>query len=177
MTVPVCPRHTSTGTLTKRDKDGIRTERRAKFRSLGKEFMKSINKLVEQIDSTHVHFIRTLKTNKPMTPGYFQPDYVIPQLQDQGLLALCDLLKAGFPSRIEYGELVERFSPKMPVRVAAAAHASCDHAVRRSPFSQTHLGGRGSFRLRSTHLAWITRATSTQSSGRTACRSPTTSAA
>eukprot|EP01052_Picozoa_sp_SAG31_P009164 SAG31_NODE_476_length_15154_cov_24.796878_18_plen_178_part_01 len=106
------------GTLTHRDKKtGERTSRRAKFKSLGKVFMRSIQELVHQIDSTQVHFIRTLKTNKPMRPGYYQPDYVIPQLQDQGLLALCDLLKAGFPSRIEYGELVERFSPKMPPEI------------------------------------------------------------
>ena len=106
------------GTLTHRDKQtGKRLDRRAKFKSLGKVFMKSIQELVAQIDSTQVHFVRTLKTNKPMRPGYFQPDYVIPQLQDQGLLALCDLLKAGFPSRIEYGELVERFSPKMPTEI------------------------------------------------------------
>jgi myosin heavy subunit len=97
--------HTSSGTLTKLDKEGNRTTQRAKFRSLGKEFMKSIHKLTDQIDSTHVHFVRTLKTNKPMKPGYYQPDYVIPQLRDQGLLALCDLLKAGFPSRIDYGAL------------------------------------------------------------------------
>ena len=62
--------------------------------------MASIEKLTEQIDSTHVHFVRTIKTNAAMKPGYYQPDYVIGQLRDQGLFSLCDLLKAGYPTRI-----------------------------------------------------------------------------
>ena len=39
------------------------------------------------------------------------------QLRDQGLLSLCDLLKAGFPTRIGYAELQERFAPKMPQEI------------------------------------------------------------
>jgi myosin heavy subunit len=43
-----------------------------------------------------------------MTAGVYQPDYVIAQLRDQGLLSLCDLLKAGYPTRIAYEELRSR---------------------------------------------------------------------
>ena len=49
---------------------------RKKFQGLGKKFMKSINALTEKIDSTKVHFIRAIKTNAPMRPGFYQPDYV-----------------------------------------------------------------------------------------------------
>jgi myosin heavy subunit len=100
------------GTFTTTTASGQKV--RKKFQGLGKAFMKSINKLTEKIDSTKVHFIRAIKTNAPMKPGFYQPDYVIMQLRDQGLLSLCDLLKAGYPTRIGYGELQERFAPKMP---------------------------------------------------------------
>lgn len=90
---------------------------RKKFQGLGKAFMKSINALTEKIDSTKVHFIRAIKTNAPMKAGFYQPDYVIMQLRDQGLLSLCDLLKAGYPTRIGYEELQERFRPKMPAAI------------------------------------------------------------
>jgi myosin-5 len=103
------------GTLTTTTATGQKIHKQ--FMGLGKAFMKSINALTVQIDSTHVHFIRTLKTNAAMKPGYYQPDYVIAQLRDQGLLALCDLLKAGYPTRIGYGELQERFAVKMPAEI------------------------------------------------------------
>lgn len=100
------------GTFTTTTASGQKV--RKNFQGLGKAFMKSINQLTEKIDSTKVHFIRAIKTNAPMKPGFYQPDYVIMQLRDQGLLSLCDLLKVGYPTRIGYQELQERFAPKMP---------------------------------------------------------------
>jgi len=92
---------------------------RKKFQGLGDRFMKQINTLCTQIDQTRVHFIRTIKTNALMKPGRYEPDYVISQLTCSGMFACCELLKAGYPTRIDFGELAARFRPMMPDSINA----------------------------------------------------------
>merc|ERR1719473_1025339 len=64
-----------------------------------------------ELDQTRCNFIRCIKPNASMQPGLFEPLYSVTQLRHTGLLQCCELLKHGYPTRIAYSEVCDRYRP------------------------------------------------------------------
>ncbi|EOD06811.1 hypothetical protein EMIHUDRAFT_106740 [Emiliania huxleyi CCMP1516] len=74
----------------------------------------AMSALVAELDSTRCNFVRCIKPNPAMAAGVFDAPYTVTQLRHTGMLQCCELLKHGFPTRISYTEVVERYAPHLP---------------------------------------------------------------
>ncbi|KOO25227.1 myosin-like protein [Chrysochromulina tobinii] len=81
------------------------------FQSVGLTFVRQMGCLVSELDATRCNFIRCLKPNAQMAPRVFDNTYSLTQLRHTGLLQCCELLKHGYPTRIAYAEVAERYKP------------------------------------------------------------------
>jgi len=68
-------------------------------------FVRSMRSLTEELSRTKCNFIRCIKPNPLMRAGLFNRAYVVDQLRCLGILATCEVLKAGMPTRVTYKEL------------------------------------------------------------------------
>jgi myosin heavy subunit len=101
------------------------------FTSVGLTFLRQINAMVSDLNSTRCNFVRCLKPNARMLPGEFDPQYTVTQLRHTGMLQCCELLKHGYPTRIAYAEVRERYTPHLPTSVTKLDLSDRDfaHAV------------------------------------------------
>ncbi|KAL1504450.1 hypothetical protein AB1Y20_010856 [Prymnesium parvum] len=89
------------------------------FESIGLQFVRQINAMVVELNTTRCNFIRCIKPNAEMAPGVFDQAYTVVQLRQTGMLQCCELLKHGYPTRIAYSEVVNRYSPVLPPAVTS----------------------------------------------------------
>jgi myosin heavy subunit len=73
--------------------------------TVSKAFVASMNMLTANLAKTKCNFIRCIKPNSFMRPGVYNRSYVVEQLRCLGILATCEVLKAGMPTRVTYQEL------------------------------------------------------------------------
>lgn len=101
------------------------------FTSVGLTFLRQMNGMVADLNSTRCNFVRCIKPNERMVPGEFDPQYTVTQLRHTGMLQCCELLKHGYPTRIAYAEVRERYTPHLPASVTQLALNDRDfaHAV------------------------------------------------
>lgn len=85
-----------------------------RLKSVAAKFSLQMNQLVETLDATRCNFIRCIKPNAMMKPGYFDPRYVVGQLRCQGIMQTAQVLKVGLPTRVGYAELVGAYKQFMP---------------------------------------------------------------
>ena len=64
---------------------------------------------METINSTNVHYIRCIKPNEAKVAWQFEPQMVLSQLRACGVLETIRISCAGYPSRLTFDELVQRF--------------------------------------------------------------------
>jgi len=98
------------------------------FSSVGMTFMKQMNGMVAELDSTRCNFIRCIKPNYEMQVGVFDVKYCVLQLRHTGMLQCCELLKHGFPTRIGYAEIRERYEPLLPAALRSLQLRDVDFA-------------------------------------------------
>ena len=77
--------------------------------TLGSAFKQSLQKLMETINSTNVHYIRCVKPNELKKPFYFENVYVLQQLRACGVLETIRISCAGYPSRFGFSEFTDRY--------------------------------------------------------------------
>ena len=112
------------GALT--DRKGSATPRGQKsFTSIGLTFNRQMAALAHELDCTRCNFIRCIKPNSLMQPGLFEPLYTVTQLRHTGLIQCCDLLKHGYPTRIAYSEVAERYRPILAMHAPAVLDLPC----------------------------------------------------
>ena len=87
------------------------------FNSVGLTFLKQMNTMVGELDQTRCNFVRCIKPNFGLTVGVFENQYVVTQLRHTGLLQCCELLKHGYPTRIAFSEVAQRYTPILPPAV------------------------------------------------------------
>ena len=63
--------------------------------------------------------MRCIKPNYGLQVGLFENSYVVTQLRHTGLLQCCELLKHGYPTRISYSEIAQRYTPVLPKELLA----------------------------------------------------------
>lgn len=101
------------------------------FTSVGLTFLRQMNAMVADLNLTRCNFVRCIKPNPRMAPGVFDPQYTVTQLRHTGMLQCCELLKHGYPTRIAYSEVRERYTSHLPSSVTRLVLSDRDfaHAV------------------------------------------------
>eukprot|EP00050_Salpingoeca_kvevrii_P012733 m.24471 g.24471 ORF g.24471 m.24471 type:complete len:1371 (-) comp4280_c0_seq1:120-4232(-) len=89
-----------------------------RFKSVCTSFQQQLSSLMVKLGSTTSHFIRCIKPNGQQAPGLFEPNDVLVQLRYSGMCAALLLMQAGFPTRISFQELFNKYAPKMPQMMA-----------------------------------------------------------
>ncbi|CCI41908.1 unnamed protein product [Albugo candida] len=100
--------------FTLRNSNGKSTSRR---KTVSGKFCDQMQTLVDTLNGTRCNFIRCIKPNPTMTPGIFENGYVVDQLRCTGMLATCELLKVGLPTRVPYAEICRIYKPALPPSV------------------------------------------------------------
>ncbi|OWZ18874.1 Myosin [Phytophthora megakarya] len=81
------------------------------------KFCDQMQELTDTLNATRCNFIRCIKPNPTMSPGVFDHGYVVDQLRCSGMLATCELLKVGLPTRVSYEEICRIYKPVLPPSV------------------------------------------------------------
>ena len=80
-----------------------------KFASLGNTFKGQLKVLMTALTQTEPHYVRCIKPNTVNKPGIFEPVNVLHQLRCGGVLEAIRISCAGYPSRSNFYDFVERF--------------------------------------------------------------------
>ena len=89
-----------------------------RFKSISSKFLQQLGSLMSRLSRTTSHFIRCIKPNSMQQPGVFAPAEVLVQLRYSGMCAALLLMQAGFPTRISFEDLYQRYAPRMPAVLA-----------------------------------------------------------
>lgn len=77
-------------------------------------FSRDLDGLMRELGASHVHFVRCIKPNDALTPGAPDAGLVLDQLRFSGMLEAVALISSGYPGRIPFVEIHERFQGKLP---------------------------------------------------------------
>ncbi|CEO94284.1 hypothetical protein PBRA_000069 [Plasmodiophora brassicae] len=92
-------------------KPGVaRGKAQAKKKTLGSLFQMQLDLLMETLCATQPHFVRCIKPNRIKAGQVFDVFYVRPQLRCGGLVEAVRMLKCGYPSRVSYTDIANRFA-------------------------------------------------------------------
>jgi len=87
--------------------------------TVSRGFLASLKKLLDALESTDAHFIRCIKPNNELKPNQLYGAFVLTQLKCSGTLEAVELMQRGYPSRIPYSAIHERYKSFMPDFVQA----------------------------------------------------------
>mmetsp|Transcript_10812 Transcript_10812/g.32376 ORF Transcript_10812/g.32376 Transcript_10812/m.32376 type:complete len:1341 (-) Transcript_10812:72-4094(-) len=109
-------RKTGTGTFrtVRAARDAHATSKRKAPATVGSQFSNSLEDLMRRISESNPHFIRCIKPNEVQRPMILEPTSVMTQLRYSGMCAALVLMQAGFPTRVSFQELYDRYKPHMP---------------------------------------------------------------
>ena len=83
-------------------------------RTLCQVFALDLDGLMGELTASHVHFVRCIKPNDALAPGAPDAGLVLDQLRFSGMLEAVALISSGYPGRIPFVEIHERFQGKLP---------------------------------------------------------------
>ncbi|XP_012567832.1 myosin-8 isoform X2 [Cicer arietinum] len=86
------------------------TTKSTKFSSIAAQFKQQLQSLLETLNATEPHYIRCVKPNNLLKPGIFENNDVLQQLRCGGVMEAIRISCAGFPTRKNFDEFVQRFS-------------------------------------------------------------------
>ncbi|KAH9260093.1 hypothetical protein BASA81_001865 [Batrachochytrium salamandrivorans] len=103
--------------------------RKPPARSIVHKFQGQIKQLVDDLEMTKCSFIRCIKPNFEMyrndsDPSWFNRVYVKKQLDALNIAQTAEVLRNGFPTRIEYSVLVDTYVVVLPANALKSFHAS-----------------------------------------------------
>ncbi|OQR72193.1 myosin heavy chain 95F-like [Tropilaelaps mercedesae] len=90
-----------------------------RFVSVGAKFRKQLVELMNKLESTGTHFVRCIKPNNRMEPRTFEGPPVLSQLGCSGMTSVLELMQMGFPSRVPFKELYEKYKGFLPKELAS----------------------------------------------------------
>ena len=79
----------------------------------GKKFTQDMGALMDKLQQTTSHFIHCVKPNGMEQPELLSYEMVAEQLSSLGTLEVVQLMGLGFPVRIKYADLRERYLPRL----------------------------------------------------------------
>ncbi|CAG7886841.1 unnamed protein product [Brassica rapa] len=89
-------------------------KKKTKFSSIGSRFKQQLVTLLETLSTTEPHYIRCVKPNNLLKPLIFENQNVLQQLRCGGVMEAIRISCAGFPTRKQFEEFLERFSVLAP---------------------------------------------------------------
>jgi myosin heavy subunit len=92
-----------------------RKKRSNRFQSVGSKFCRQLGRLMDVLDSTQPYFIRCASPNSTQSSNKYVSSYVRPQLRCGGLVEALRMLKLGYPSRVPFEQVYERYAPLINV--------------------------------------------------------------
>uniref|UniRef100_A0A6S8A7R9 Uncharacterized protein n=1 Tax=Aureoumbra lagunensis TaxID=44058 RepID=A0A6S8A7R9_9STRA len=87
------------------------TSKKKRQTSVAAGFASSMTKLRETLSATDSAFIRCVKPTPKMIPGQVDEKSCCAQLRALGLLAACEVLKVGLPTRVAYDDIFKKLPP------------------------------------------------------------------
>ncbi|KAK4811766.1 hypothetical protein QYF61_005334 [Mycteria americana] len=69
----------------------------------------NLNKLMSNLQTTNVHFVRCIIPNETKTPGLMDDKLVLHQLRSNRVLEGIQICRKGFPNKILYGDFKQRY--------------------------------------------------------------------
>ncbi|KAG9554135.1 hypothetical protein KCV01_g22544, partial [Aureobasidium melanogenum] len=108
------------GTTRNRVKKGL-------FRTVAQRHKENLSTLMNQLHSTHPHFVRCILPNHKKRPKQFSAPLVLDQLRCNGVLEGIRIARTGFPNRLPFAEFRSRYEvlctkmPKGPLEGQVAA--------------------------------------------------------
>lgn len=107
------------------------------FLSVGNTFQKQLSSLMETLKSTSPHFVRCVNPNQFKRSEMFDADYVRPQLRCGGIIEALRVLKLGYPSRIPYQQIYERYGQILPKDIMGSGDQGAEvTALRQKDFCE-----------------------------------------
>ena len=94
------------------DEDGGATRSRVKkglFRTVAQRHKEQLSSLMNQLHSTHPHFVRCILPNHKKRPKQFSAPLVLDQLRCNGVLEGIRIARTGFPNRLPFTEFRQRY--------------------------------------------------------------------
>jgi len=88
---------------------GGKTKKKRKFQSVTSIFSKALKKLMKTLAETEPYFVRCVNPNKQKSDKLFVRQVVEDQLRSGGILEALRVLKLGYPTRVEYQVLYQRY--------------------------------------------------------------------
>jgi len=83
-----------------------------KFQSVSKTFGNNLDALHKDLSQVNVHYIRCINPNRKQLAGHFDGKYVSEQLENCGTVQLLWIMRSGFPHRIPFNIIREKFESK-----------------------------------------------------------------
>ncbi|KAJ8600434.1 hypothetical protein CTAYLR_001409 [Chrysophaeum taylorii] len=84
------------------------TKKQQQLQSVAGGFCASMSKLRETLKTTDSAFVRCVKPTPKMVPGVIDAGTFCSQLRALGLLAACEVLKVGLPTRVSYDDIFDK---------------------------------------------------------------------
>ncbi|KAF0478682.1 hypothetical protein F8M41_023950 [Gigaspora margarita] len=91
------------------DNDKKNRVKRGVFRTVGRHHKDQLHSLMQQLYSTHPHFVRCIVPNEEKCPGKIDVPLVLDQLRCNGVLEGIRICRAGFPNRLSFDEFRRRY--------------------------------------------------------------------
>ena len=94
------------------DEDAGATRNRVKkglFRTVAQRHKEQLSSLMNQLHSTHPHFVRCILPNHRKRPKQFSAPLVLDQLRCNGVLEGIRIARTGFPNRLPFSEFRQRY--------------------------------------------------------------------
>lgn len=94
------------------DEDAGATRSRVKkglFRTVAQRHKEQLSSLMNQLHSTHPHFVRCILPNHKKRPKQFSAPLVLDQLRCNGVLEGIRIARTGFPNRLPFPEFRQRY--------------------------------------------------------------------
>lgn len=94
------------------DDDAGATRSRVKkglFRTVAQRHKEQLSSLMNQLHSTHPHFVRCILPNHKKRPKQFSTSLVLDQLRCNGVLEGIRIARTGFPNRLPFSEFRQRY--------------------------------------------------------------------
>ena len=94
------------------DEDSGATRSRVKkglFRTVAQRHKEQLSSLMNQLHSTHPHFVRCILPNHRKRPKQFSAPLVLDQLRCNGVLEGIRIARTGFPNRLPFSEFRQRY--------------------------------------------------------------------
>lgn len=94
--------------------DEISSVKKSSMKSLSAVFVRQMGALISGLEQTSCFFVKCLKPNDNQQPFKFQEPQVLRQLVTGGVGPVLDIMKCGYPCRLSYSKLWDRYRHFLP---------------------------------------------------------------